>query len=123
MKIELSNGELLDRLTILEIKLDKIQDAAKLVNIREELSQLKPLVENMILSVSGQYKRLTDINRQLWEIEDIIRELENKKQFDDVFIQTARHVYLLNDERAAVKKEINLLTNSGLIEEKSYAGY
>ncbi|MFA6126936.1 MAG: DUF6165 family protein [Bacteroidales bacterium] len=123
MKIELSNGELLDRLTILEIKLDKIQDAAKLVNIREELSQLKPLVENMILSVSGQYKRLTDINRQLWEIEDIIRELENKKQFDDVFIQTARQVYLMNDERAAVKKEINLLTNSGLIEEKSYAGY
>ncbi len=123
MKIEISNGELLDKLSILEIKLDKIQDPSKLININSEYLLIKPLGDNLIHTVETQYKSLVIINRLLWETEDAIRDFERNQQFGEEFIQTARRVYLLNDERARIKKEINRLTNSGLIEEKSYTGY
>lgn len=123
MKIEISNGELLDKLSILEIKLGKIKDPEKLVNVRSEYLMLKPLGNNLIESVRSLYDDLVGINLLLWEIEDAIRDLERSQRFDDEFIQTARKVYQFNDKRAHIKKEINRLTNSGLIEEKSYTGY
>lgn len=123
MKIEISNGELLDKLSILEIKLEKIRDPAKLDNIRGEYLLIRPLGDKLITTVETQYKSLVAINRQLWEIEDTIRDLERKKEFGQEFVMTARKVYKLNDQRAELKKEINRLTNSGLVEEKSYSGY
>jgi hypothetical protein len=123
MKIEISNGELLDKLSILVIKIEKIGDAGKLSNVKAEFNLLKPLADKLLPLVEDLYLQLTDINRLLWEIEDSIRFLEREQQFDEVFIQTARKVYQFNDERARVKKEINLRTNSGLVEEKSYTGY
>lgn len=123
MKIDISNGELLDKLSILEIKLEKIQDREKLNHIRSEYSLIKPLGDKLIPMVDLQYKNLVDINRRLWEIEDMIRDLERNQEFGIEFVETARKVYLFNDERAQIKKEINRLTNSGLVEEKSYSGY
>jgi len=123
MKIEISNGELLDKLSILEIKIGKIQDPEKLVNIKSEHSLIKPLGDKLIPLVETQYKSLVDINRLLWEIEDTIRDFERKREFGEEFIQTARKIYQYNDQRALLKKEINRLTNSGLVEEKSYSGY
>lgn len=123
MKIEISNGELLDKLTILEIKLVKIPDPDKLARIREEHSLLKPLAEKLIPAVADQYKELLRINLLLWEIEDTIRDFERNQQFGEPFVETARQVYRYNDERARVKREINLITNSLLAEEKSYAAY
>lgn len=123
MKIEISNGELLDKLSILEIKLKKIGDQEKLIHIRREYSIVKPLGDKLIPRVSMQYEKLIGINRQLWDIEDTIRNFERNQDFGDGFIQTARKVYLFNDERARIKKDINQLTNSGLTEEKSYSGY
>jgi hypothetical protein len=123
MKIEVSNGELLDKLSILEIKQKKIGDPEKLINIKGEYSLLNPLAGLLIETVRSEYNELLAINQQLWDIEDNIRDLEQKKDFGEEFIKTARSVYLLNDERSRIKKEINLKTNSGIIEEKSYAGY
>ena len=123
MKIEISNGELLDKLSILEIKLYKITDTAKLANIRSEFELLKPFGDQLIPLVGDLYKDLISINSKLWEIEDTIRNLERNQQFGEEFIQTARKVYHENDERARIKKEINLLTHSGLVEEKSYSAY
>lgn len=123
MKIEVSNGELLDKYSILEIKLSKIRDPEKRMNIHSEYSLIKPFADSLIAMVENQYRSLFDINLLLWEIEDNIRDFERNQQFDDIFIQTARKVYHFNDERARIKRDINLLTNSGLIEEKSYSGY
>jgi len=123
MQIEISNGELLDKLSILEIKQEKIKDPAKLQNVISEYALIKPLCDNLIKDVSDLYFSLVDINRALWEIEDTIRDLERNQRFDDEFIQTARKVYRYNDRRAHIKKEINRLTGSGLVEEKSYSGY
>lgn len=123
MQIEISNGELLDKLSILEIKLVKIADTGKLANIEGEYTLLKPLAIELIDSVKTHYENLLQINTLLWEIEDTIRAFEQNKQFGEEFIQTARRVYMLNDERARIKKEINRLTHSGITEEKSYTGY
>lgn len=123
MKIEISNGELLDKLSILEIKLDKIRDPEKLVNVKGEYSLIKPLGDKLISAVQSQYENLLQVNRLLWDIEDTIRDLERTRDFGEEFIATARKVYQLNDERARLKKEINLITKSGLIEEKSYTEY
>jgi hypothetical protein len=123
MKIEISNGELLDKLSILEIKRNKIRDPEKLVNVNSEYSLIKPLADKLIQAVQPQYESLLEVNRLLWDIEDTIRELERSLDFGKVFIETARKVYQLNDERARLKKEINLITKSGLIEEKSYSDY
>lgn len=123
MKIEISNGELLDKLSILEIKRNKIRDPEKLVNVNSEYSLIKPLADKLIQAVQPQYESLLEVNRLLWDIEDTIRDFERSLDFGKGFIETARKVYQLNDERARLKKEINLITKSGLIEEKSYSDY
>lgn len=127
MKIEISNGELLDKISILELKMLKIKDKKKLVNIEKEFYTLNPLCVKLFEKFGSQlqnlYLKLAKINGQLWDIEDWIRDCEREKRFDDEFIQLARSVYVTNDRRSKVKKEINLLTKSGLVEEKSYKDY
>lgn len=123
MKIEVSNGEIIDKLTIIEIKLERISDEAKLVNLRNEYEVLNEAAAKIISKDDELYKALYDINCQLWDIEDDIRDLERNKDFGEKFIETARAVYFTNDKRSEVKKQINLKTGSNLIEEKSYEKY
>jgi len=127
MKIEVSNGELLDKISILELKLLKIEDKEKLVNIKKEFETLNPLVvklfENNDSQLQNHYLELANINGQLWDIEDWIRECEKRKDFGAEFIQLARSVYVTNDRRSEVKKIINTITGSELVEEKSYEKY
>ena len=127
MKIEISNGELLDKLSILELKLKHITDINKLINIRSEFEELSPLAQQIFkqdaIGINELYLKLSEINGKLWEIEDDIRQCERNKNFDSKFIQLARDVYFTNDVRSELKKEINILTKSGLIEEKSYEDY
>lgn len=127
MKVEISIGELLDKISILEIKLLNITDKTKSANVYKELETLNPYFQDL-LDVYGQdlkdlYIALSDINKILWRIEDDIRDKERSKEFDEEFVSLARNVYITNDQRAAVKKQINLLTDSDLVEEKSYADY
>jgi hypothetical protein len=124
MKIEVSNGEIVDKITILKIKSERISETDKLKNINDELNTLLPtLVELNIDEHHHLFVKLYNVNSQLWEVEDTLREMEYKKIFDDIFIQSARRVYYLNDERAMIKKQINIITHSQLIEEKSYQNY
>jgi hypothetical protein len=123
MKIEVSNGEIIDKLTILQIKLERIKDEAKLINLKKEYNELI-ISASLIISVADPlYKALYNVNCELWDIEDHIRNLERKKEFGDDFISTARSVYYANDKRSELKREINIRTSSGLIEEKSYEKY
>jgi|TARA_R110000824_G_scaffold159294_2_gene333614 hypothetical protein len=127
MKVEISNGELLDRISILELKILKIEDKEKLVNIHKEFNILNPLVIELFENHDGQlqnhYLELAKINGELWNIEDWIRDCEREKRFDKEFVELARSVYITNDKRCEVKKLINILTSSGLVEEKSYKEY
>ena len=127
MKIEVSNGELLDKISILELKMLKIEDEDKLVNVKKEFETLNPLCVKLFEKFGGQlqnhYLELARINGLLWDIEDWIRDCEREKRFDEEFIQLARSVYVTNDQRSEVKKIINVITNSGLVEEKSYKDY
>tara|TARA_R110002153_G_scaffold220537_1_gene373031 strand:+ start:861 stop:1247 length:387 start_codon:yes stop_codon:yes gene_type:complete len=127
MKIEVSNGELLDKLSILELKMVNITDTNKLVNIKKEFDELLPLAEELFESngseLQNYYLELASINGKLWDIEDDIRECEKNQEFRNKFVELARAVYITNDKRCKVKKEINILTVSGLIEEKSYKDY
>ena len=127
MKVEISNGELLDKITILELKLEKIKDKEKLVNIQKEFNELNPLCNELFRIYGGElqvhYLALAEINGQLWDIEDWIRDCEREKRFDKEFVELARSVYITNDKRCEVKKIINLMTSSGLVEEKSYKDY
>jgi len=123
MKIEVSNGEIADKLTIIEIKLERISDEAKLVNLRKEYEVLDEAVSQIIDKKDALYKELYDINCQLWDIEDRIRDLERNKDFGQDFIETARAVYFTNDKRSDVKRRINEKTGSNLVEEKSYEDY
>ena len=123
MKIEVSNGDLLDRYSILELKSARITDAEKLPHIQLESAELAPLALPLITGVPTLYRQLQDINALLWDIEDRIREFESRKLFGDEFIETARSVYLYNDQRAALKKQINQQTGSRFAEEKSYRSY
>ena len=127
MKIEVSNGELLDKISILELKLLKIEDKEKLVNIQKEFDVLNPLCVELFEKFGGQlqnhYLELARINGLLWDIEDWIRDCECEKRFDAEFIQLARSVYVTNDQRSEVKKLINNTTGSDLVEEKSYKDY
>jgi hypothetical protein len=123
MKIEVSNGEIVDKLTIIEIKLEHIKDEKKLVNLKTEYEVLDAAVKNIIDKKHEHYKELLKINQQLWDIEDRIRELEKAKDFGAEFIEVARAVYFTNDRRSEVKRKINELTGSNLIEEKSYEDY
>ena len=127
MLIEVSNGELLDKISILELKLLKIEDEEKLVNIQKEFYTLNPLVQDLFEKHDGQlqnhYLELAKINGELWDIEDWIRDCEREKRFDKEFVELARSVYITNDKRCEVKKIINLMTSSKLVEEKSYKEY
>ncbi len=124
MKIEVSIGEVVDKVTILEIKTEKFQDKEKLANVAKEYELLKAEIEKVgITTNSDEYKRLKEINLRLWHIEDDIRIEESNKRFGEKFIELARSVYFVNDDRAAVKKEINLKYGSDLIEEKEYVDY
>ena len=123
VEIEVSIGELYDKVTILKIKKDRIKDSEKLFNINKELIYL----ENKILNNDPQVNNLIDelykINSKLWNIENSKRRCEAENNFGWDFIQLARDVYIWNDKRAEVKKKINLLTNSDVIEEKEYTEY
>lgn len=123
MKIEVSNGEIVDKLTIIEIKLKNIKDERKIINLNKEKEILDKAVEAIIRKDHPLYLELIDINKQLWDIEDRIRELERQKDFGQEFIEVARSVYFTNDKRSEVKRKINALTNSSLTEEKSYESY
>jgi hypothetical protein len=125
MKIEVSNGEIADKFSILMIKKSKIKDDVKLNNIEKEIDSIIPIFLKVVKKkeVHDKYLDLEVVNKELWSIEDDIRECERQKDFGDKFVQLARSVYIKNDQRANIKKEINLLTNSGIVEEKSYESY
>ncbi|MBC8442784.1 MAG: hypothetical protein H8D80_01200 [Proteobacteria bacterium] len=124
MKVEVSNGEIVDKLTILRIKEKRIGDAGKLSNIKNEIEYLVPCLKEMgIEETSNDVVNLLKINIELWDVEDDIREQERIGNFGDKFIELARSVYVLNDQRAKYKKTINKITGSTLVEEKSYKEY
>ena len=123
-----SVGELIDKITILEIKSENIEDPVKLSNVKKELSSLMSVVTDLQLgypvgSLASLGRELSMVNRLLWSIEDDIRDCERRSCFDQTFVDLARSVYRRNDERARLKKMINLQTGSVLVEEKSYASY
>ena len=124
--VPLSPAELLDKITILRIKVARIQDAAKLANVKLELSLLERTWKDSGAAahdVALDERALENVNERLWDIEDRIRDKEAHQTFDREFIDLARAVYICNDERAAIKKRINLLLGSRLVEEKSYKQY
>ena len=124
--VPLSPGELLDKITILRIKVARIQDAAKLANVKRELSLLEQTWKESGAAghdVALDERALENVNGRLWDIEDRIRDKEARQTFDREFIELARAVYICNDERAAIKKRINLQLGSRLVEEKSYKQY
>lgn len=128
MKIEVSNGEILDKYSILEIKKSKIKDKNKLHNINKEIKLIYPVVKKILSSDNQEklkelYSSLLKINYELWIIEDKCRELEAKKDFGEEFISTARSVYITNDKRSLIKKNINILSGSLIVEEKGYNEY
>ena len=124
--IPISWGELIDKITILEIKQAHIKSPIALANINKELSYLNEIVENstgVAELISDLKQQLLDVNKRLWQVEDDIRDKELKQDFDIGFIELARRVYRLNDERAKLKKSINQVLNSELVEEKSYKDF
>ena len=126
LQVPVSVGEVLDKITILQIKLAHISDGAKRVNIQNELDGLLPLVASDAFTtdqMQGLMAELKAVNELLWKIEDDIREKEAAKNFNAEFIRLARSVYITNDKRAEIKKQINLATGSDLVEEKLYESY
>ncbi|MBB3226865.1 hypothetical protein FHW69_001466 [Luteibacter sp. Sphag1AF] len=126
IQVPVSYGELIDKITILEIKSQQIKDETKLANVLNELDLLKATWANNSASetdITAQWTRLREVNQQLWDIEDRIRVKERAQAFDKEFIELARAVYFRNDERAAAKKDINVTLGSQLVEEKSYQDY
>jgi hypothetical protein len=124
--VPISPGELIDKITILEIKSQRMTDAVKLANVRKELGMLTEtwnVYAGAAIDIDAEWKALRDVNEQLWDIEDRIRDKERDGLFDARFIELARAVYVTNDERAAIKKRINTRLGSALVEEKSYANY
>lgn len=123
-RIPVSWGELVDKVTILEIKVRRLASEAARANVRKELDLLAAMLTGDVAAkVSALKGRLTAVNERLWAIEDDIRVKESRAEFDAAFIELARAVYIENDERAAIKREINVLLSSQLTEEKSYAPY
>ena len=124
--IPISPGELLDKITILRIKEARILDAGQLANVKVELALLEQTWRDCggpAHDLAQDERALQDVNERLWDIEDRIRDKEAKQSFDRGFIELARAVYVCNDERAAIKKRINLQLKSRLVEEKSYKQY
>jgi hypothetical protein len=120
MKIEVSNGEIMDKLAIISIKLERITDPGKLANLKKEYDELKLAAINILPLTDPLYQSLVIINQELWEIEDRIRQLEKEQDFGEEFIRVARSVYQKNDERFQIKSQINQQTSSAFTEEKSY---
>ena len=126
LSVPTSPGEFLDRLTILEIKSERIADPAKLANVRRELETLRtawaasPFAAHDVQALVG---RLKAVNEELWEIEDRVRAREAEQDFGEQFIRLARSVYRTNDRRTAIKRELNMALGSDLLEEKSYTDY
>ena len=123
MKIEVSNGEIIDKFTILKIKVERVVNPEKIVNIKKELDILSPIASKIIDLQHPLVNDLKAVNSDLWVIEDEIRNLEKEADFGSKFIDLARQVYKKNDLRARIKKEINIITGSDLTEEKSYKEY
>jgi prefoldin subunit 5 len=126
MLVPVSPGEVLDKITILEIKSERISDPQKVDNVRRELALLQETWSNTFgedETIGRLHAQLKEINEALWEIEDDIREKERAREFDERFIELARAVYVTNDRRSQVKKELNLHLGSGIVEEKSYQDY
>jgi hypothetical protein len=126
IQVPISPGELLDKITILQIKSERIDDAAKLANVNRELGMLTRIWQQSVEAddeIEALTARLKSINEKLWEIEDDIRDEERNRRFGERFIELARAVYVTNDERADAKKQVNLHLNSSIVEEKSYQDY
>ena len=124
--VEITPGELIDKITILEIKSQRIADSTKVDNVRNELVALVAAREREMAAsaeLDALAAQLKSVNERLWEIEDAIRVCEREKNFGDEFIELARAIYKTNDERAALKREVNVLLGSWRMEEKSYADY
>ena len=124
--IPISPGELLDKITILQIKAERISDPAKVANVKTELEMLQKVWNDSVeadAEITALATELKSINESLWEIEDDIRDEERNKRFGERFIELARAVYVVNDERANAKKKVNLHLNSTIVEEKSYQDY
>ena len=124
--VPISPGELLDKITILRIKSQRITDPAKLGNVRVELALLESTWQESgcaLPAIAAHERALERVNGELWDIEDRIRDKEAAQSFDAGFIELARSVYVVNDERAAIKKRINLALGSRIVEEKSYRPY
>lgn len=126
IQIDISVGELLDKITILQIKSERIIDVEKLNNVKKELQvlqgqwELSPYIK---INLNDSVDALKKVNEKLWDIEDKIRNKESQQEFDEEFISLARSVYYINDERAEIKRNINNKTGSNLVEEKSYSDY
>ena len=126
ISVPVSPGELLDKVTILRIKSKRMSDPKKLANVRLELKVLEETWAASVYAkadIAADVNALLEVNERLWVIEDDIRDKERAKQFDAEFVRLARAVYVENDERAAIKKRINLKLGSAIVEEKSYAAY
>ena len=126
ISVEVAPGELIDKITILEIKLERMEDAEKLAHVKlewETLTKARDAAIEPTPELENLSANLKTANEALWEIEDDIRDCERAKNFGETFIELARSVYITNDRRAALKREINELLGSSLIEEKSYASY
>tara|TARA_Y100000389_G_scaffold27816_1_gene23843 strand:- start:1471 stop:1857 length:387 start_codon:yes stop_codon:yes gene_type:complete len=126
VSVPISLGELLDKISILEIKNKKILNESKILNIKKELNGLNKVLDELNINLSESnslYNKLYKINLTLWEIEDSIRVLEKNEDFGDKFIELARAVYKTNDQRFEIKNDINKLFNSEYVEEKSYEDY
>ena len=124
--VPISVGELFDKISILEIKAEAIEDPTKRANVQRELAALDAVRRRQVgpgPELAALYAELKLVNRRLWDIEDRIRDYERERRFDDEFVATARSVYHENDRRAALKRRINELTGSELVEEKSYREY
>jgi 3-methyladenine DNA glycosylase/8-oxoguanine DNA glycosylase len=124
--VHVSWGEIIDKVTILEIKAARLERPEALENVKRELALLTPAVDAALkfsAEVSTLKSSLSRVNQALWEVEDNIRERESRRAFDRDFIELARSVYKQNDERAAIKRQINMLLSSELVEEKSYQSY
>lgn len=126
IEVPVSYGELLDKITILQIKSERMTDPAKLANVRRELDALESTwstTDESKIDIAEPLAGLKAVNERLWVIEDDIRIKESQQAFDDAFVQLARAVYFENDERARLKREINTKLGSALVEEKSYQDY
>jgi len=123
MKIEVSVGEIVDKLSILQIKTGIIKAEEKFTNVKKEYDYLYDIVFKEMKIEHSDFFDMVSINQKLWKIEDDIRDKERDKTFDDEFVELARAVYFINDERAKIKKKINIKYGSNFIEEKSYKKY